>query len=321
MLYPIVGRVDVSVIVPAFNSEHYIRGAIQSAQEQTIANIEIIVVDDASTDSTAKVVGELATRDRRIRYNRMAANLGPASSRNRGLEMARGDWIALLDSDDRFHPQRLERLLSFVDREGGDLVSDNVIRCMGSDRQPMISPEKLSSTHQMSFKEFILGCMYDVDTPPGVNYAYLQPLVKRSFLSSKDIKYNEGVRYAEDLILYFDCFVAGAKWILVPEAMYYYTIRDDSLTSTFRSQDMRPLVDEVRLLLGDPRICRDLEVEDALQKYFRLIRRDYLCAEVRNAVLSADVKSVLSMLLREPASLRFIADRIIRRLVRLLRYG
>jgi len=97
--------------MPAYNAALYIRAAIESVQLQTMRAVEIIVIDDSSTDQTAAIVQELSDQDGRIRYERMAQNVGPAASRNRGLELAQGEWVALLDADDRFHPKRLEILL------------------------------------------------------------------------------------------------------------------------------------------------------------------------------------------------------------------
>src|SRR3954469_7601896 len=90
----------VSVIMPAFNAERFVGRAIQSALQQTEARIEIIVVDDSSSDATPSIVARIAAADTRVRLLRSTANMGPAAARNRGLEKARGTWIALLDADD-----------------------------------------------------------------------------------------------------------------------------------------------------------------------------------------------------------------------------
>ena len=100
----------VSIIIPAFNAAPVIGDAIRSAQAQSEAHVEMVVVDDASTDDTAVVVEGLAARDARVRLLRMERNGGPGVARNAGLDAARGEWIALLDADDRYHPQRLRVL-------------------------------------------------------------------------------------------------------------------------------------------------------------------------------------------------------------------
>ena len=105
----------VSIITPSYNTAEYIGKTIESAQNQTYRNWEMIIVDDCSTDNTDEIVaGYLA--DERIRYIKNDCNSGAAVSRNRALKEARGKWIAFLDSDDLWHPQKLEKQIRFMDR-------------------------------------------------------------------------------------------------------------------------------------------------------------------------------------------------------------
>ncbi len=100
----------VSVVIPAFNAASWLARAIESALAQTMAVTEVIVVDDGSTDLTA----EVAQRYESVRLVRRVANGGPAAARNSGIMIARGDWIALLDADDAWLPQKLERQLPWL---------------------------------------------------------------------------------------------------------------------------------------------------------------------------------------------------------------
>lgn len=106
----------VSIVMPSYNAEKYIAGSIQSVLAQTYRNWELLVVDDCSTDHTAAIVAEY--HDPRIRYIRNEQNSGAAVSRNRALREAKGRWIAFLDSDDIWHPEKLERQLSFMLQHG-----------------------------------------------------------------------------------------------------------------------------------------------------------------------------------------------------------
>lgn len=103
----------VSVVVPVFNRQDYIGSAIESVLAQSFADFELLVVDDGSTDRTPEIVQSY--RDPRIRLISHPHNLGIPTSRNRGLESARGEYIATLDSDDWAHPQRLQRQVAFLD--------------------------------------------------------------------------------------------------------------------------------------------------------------------------------------------------------------
>lgn len=231
--------IGISVIIPAYNAQAYIAKAIRSVQAQTFSNFEVIVVDDASTDATAAAVHELCAEDARIRYARMEANAGPAASRNRGLDLAQGEWVALLDADDRFHPDRLETPLDLGEREGVDVVSDNITLLKDGEDvgEPMIPKSILSEPRVLPFAEFIAGCHYDAETPARVRYVFMHPVFRRKFLVSNRIRYNELSRVGEDFMFYVDCFLKNAKWHIEPNPMYLYTRRAGSLTESASDQD------------------------------------------------------------------------------------
>lgn len=107
----------VSIIMPSYNTAKYIAAAIVSVQNQTYTNWELVVVDDCSTDDTDKVVKPLLS-DARIRYLKNEKNSGAAVSRNRALRESKGKWIAFLDSDDIWVPEKLEKQIRFMEQNG-----------------------------------------------------------------------------------------------------------------------------------------------------------------------------------------------------------
>jgi glycosyltransferase involved in cell wall biosynthesis len=111
----------VSVIIPAYNAEAFLRTTLASAQSQTWANLEIIIVDDGSTDATASIAEAAAQADRRVRVVRQEHS-GVAAARNRGLAEARGDYVAPLDSDDVWHPQNLAHQMAALEAAGRDVA-------------------------------------------------------------------------------------------------------------------------------------------------------------------------------------------------------
>src|ERR1700722_6289602 len=96
-------RPVVSVIMANYNGADYIADAVSSVRKQTLTNFEIIIFDDASSDCSVDIVSGLAANDARLRLLRSDRNLGPAAARNRALDVARGEWIAIVDSDDFIH--------------------------------------------------------------------------------------------------------------------------------------------------------------------------------------------------------------------------
>ena len=101
---------SISVIIPTFNSSHTIHRAIDSVLKQTYQPKEIIVIDDSSSDETISMVETIieANRHTSIKLLRNSKNLGPSVTRNKGIEISEGEWIAFLDSDDYWHPQKLQ---------------------------------------------------------------------------------------------------------------------------------------------------------------------------------------------------------------------
>lgn len=108
----------VSVVIPTYNRARFIRDAISSALAQSYANIEVIVVDDASTDQTSSIIDEFGDA---VRYIRQETNAGVGAARNAGVRAARGSLVAFLDSDDRWHPHKLEKQVALwqADRSAG----------------------------------------------------------------------------------------------------------------------------------------------------------------------------------------------------------
>src|ERR1700729_1474103 len=118
---------DFSVLIPAYNVPGIIERAIRSAAAQTLPPLEILVIDDCSTDNTVEVVKTLAQDIPSIRLLSTSANSGPSAARNIGLRAAKGDWIALLDSDDAWKPGRLKRLSEVASATSADFVADNLV--------------------------------------------------------------------------------------------------------------------------------------------------------------------------------------------------
>ena len=106
----------VSIITPTYNCGHFVEETIRSVIAQTYGSWEMIIVDDCSTDQTRDIIEKWVKQDSRIRYYRNEENLGPALTRNKALREARGRWIAFLDSDDLWKPEKLERQIDFMSK-------------------------------------------------------------------------------------------------------------------------------------------------------------------------------------------------------------
>lgn len=107
----------VSIVMPAYNAAGYLNESVESVVHQTYGDWELLILDDASEDGTAQMATEWMQRDARIRYVKNEENLGVAATRNRGVALAKGEWIAFLDSDDAWEPEKLNRQLETAKRQ------------------------------------------------------------------------------------------------------------------------------------------------------------------------------------------------------------
>ena len=114
-------RPQVSVVVPVYNVEKYLARCLDSLIAQTERNLEIICVDDGSTDGSAAILADYAAKDPRIQVMTQP-NAGQAVARNRGMDAATGEFLCFVDSDDAAHPRLVERLLSAINETGADIA-------------------------------------------------------------------------------------------------------------------------------------------------------------------------------------------------------
>lgn len=156
----------VSIIMPSYNTANYIEESVKSVIAQTYSDWELIIVDDCSTDNTDAVVSPFLT-DPRIKYFKNEKNSGAAVSRNRALREAKGKWIAFLDSDDLWLPEKLQKQIAFMESHGYHFSYTNYIE-IDENSEPngknVTGPKKI--THHGMYNYCWMGCltvMYDVE--------------------------------------------------------------------------------------------------------------------------------------------------------------
>lgn len=208
----------VSVLIPAYNVAPYIAKAIDSALGQSFADVEVIVVNDGSTDATADVVGRY--RDRIIYVEQ--ENRGLAGARNAGLAVARGEFIALLDADD-YWPA--DRLLVMVDAlrshpEAGWATSDSYL------------VEEENETSATAYGRAPGWGFRTTDQAYWItqhNFIQIHSVIRKTMFDRHGI-FDESLRSAEDWDLWIRFLFAGEKVILVPRPLAFYRLRSGSLS-------------------------------------------------------------------------------------------
>lgn len=148
----------VSVIMPAYNAEKYIGEAIASVCAQTYENWELLILDDGSADRTVEIAQAYAQRDARIRVLRNPQNMGVARTRNRGFDLAQGEWIALLDSDDRWRVQKMEKQLALAVHSGSRLLYTSYALFADTEREMRVYRVPQSVDYRRLLGENVIGC-------------------------------------------------------------------------------------------------------------------------------------------------------------------
>jgi succinoglycan biosynthesis protein ExoO len=215
---------DFSVIIPAYNVSDIIERAIRSAAAQTLPPLEILVIDDCSTDNTVEAVEALGREIPSLRLLSTPANGGPSAGRNVGLRAARGDWIALLDADDAWKPGRLERLAEVARATSADFVADNQVLW-----DPVAEAQFKATYYELAEpqKQITLLDVFRADDNfnfSKASFSLMKPIWRRKFLADHKLEYNESMKIGEDFFLLAESLFNGAKVILIKEAYYIYSV-------------------------------------------------------------------------------------------------
>ncbi|WP_423823590.1 glycosyltransferase family 2 protein [Salinisphaera sp. SPP-AMP-43] len=258
----------ISVVIAAFQAEAFLAEAVQSALWQTRAPLEIVIVDDASTDATLTVAERLADRYGSVRVFGLAENHGPAATRNHGIRQCRGDWIAILDDDDAFEPDRLEKIGDFlVENEGQiDIVSDLLtwIRNDGA-VAPDFEIDQLAMP--IGLAEFIVRSRPLLPTP---DLGLLKPVFRKAFLDERNLYYPANHRHGEDYLLMVTALTAGARYHVLPWYGYRYT--DRSVGRSRTRVDYRCMRQADEALRAWPQIRSDAAASRALEQRMTALR-------------------------------------------------
>jgi succinoglycan biosynthesis protein ExoA len=248
--HPLVGgRPTVTVIMANYNGATHLIEAIESVQQQTLSELEIIVADDASTDKSVDIVSSLMQRDSRIRLIKSERNGGPAAARNRALNIAKGEWIAVMDSDDVADPYRLETLISAAERDCADIVADDLLE-VDLDR---VAPARRLLFGRWSQAPFWVDIVDYVrlnqffGTGPAVGY--LKPIFHASIFAAAAIRYDETLRIAEDYDLVQRLLHLGKRMRVYPLPLYTYHKHSSSISYRLNEAALEALLVSNRIFL------------------------------------------------------------------------
>lgn len=224
----------VSIIIPVYNAEKYIDRCLKSILNQTFSNYEIILIDDGSTDSTATILDEYATRYNCIKVNHVE-NGGPSKARNIGLEMARGKWVQFMDADDFLESTMLEDY--YNKSKQVDLIISGVIRDLvfeNKKKESNLCEEKLENRNTIG-KYLVKMNISQHDIL--LNYIWNKWYLREKLILNQ-IKFNEAIKWGEDYLFNCKVFEYIDSVQLLKKNYYHYCYNNnESLVEQFNKNE------------------------------------------------------------------------------------
>lgn len=258
-------RPVVSVVMANHNGARHIESAMRSVLAQTVGQLELIVVDDASTDDSLAIVRRVAASDRRVMLLVEPQNLGPGAARNRALEAARGQWIAIVDSDDLLEPDRLVLLVDRARADGAQIVADNLMVFSddgGFAPHPFLPPAGFAAPRWVTLTDYVRA---SVMFGPGPDYGFLKPLIAAEALEG--LRYDESLRIGEDYDLMLRLLSRTGRLRIEPRALYRYRKHSSSISHRLKPHHLaQMLAAQARFRDGAGDLAPDLKTALAQRK-------------------------------------------------------
>lgn len=252
------GNKMISIIVPIYNTEKYLENCLVSLASQTYGNIEVIMIDDGSTDGSTQICKKFEANDGRFRMIRIS-NSGVSSARNIGLAEATGEFITFVDSDDYVAHDMIEYLYSLISTGDGD-VSTCMLRQVdhSAERASIGLDEYAIRSDDYGNLQAIEEMLYSKNSI--INGSFCK-LFKTSLLNG--LRFNKNIYYAEDLLMNYFIFKKARKVCVGREKKYYYRVHNASAMRKAFSDKRMSGLKACQIILEDARMDGDLRVTNA----------------------------------------------------------
>jgi glycosyltransferase involved in cell wall biosynthesis len=203
----------ISVIIPVYNGEQYIENCLKNILSQTCKELEIIVVNDGSTDRSAEIAGKFP-----VTVISHEKNRGLSAARNTGIDAAKGEYIHFMDADDGINPDFYKNLLEAITETGADIACGGMVNERNKYKTQRFRKKKVYTSAHGRLKVTYVG-------KRGYCVRYLFRL---DFLKKQNLRFEEG-RYVEDLMFSLPAVYYAGKMVVVPGTEYYYYYRKNSI--------------------------------------------------------------------------------------------
>ncbi len=286
----------VCVIIAAKDAADTIGKAIASALREPAVG-EVVVVDDGSSDATDAAARSADDGSGRLVIARFDKNRGPSAARNHAIDISTSPLIGILDADDFFFPGRFAAMQAEAD---WDLIADN-IGFIHHDPSLAIEPERFQArTRQLSLIDFVEGNISKRGVKRG-EIGFLKPVIRREFMRSHSLRYNEDLRLGEDYDLYLRALAHGARYKVIDHCGYGAVVRANSLSGAHRTDDLRRLYEAERTVRLKPGLLKPEEAR-VVRRHERHIKARYDLRHILDLKAREGKASAIRHLLTHPSS-------------------
>jgi succinoglycan biosynthesis protein ExoO len=300
----------VSVIMANYRGAKHLFAAINAVLRQSHADLELIVADDASPDDSAAIVRQAIANDSRVRLIEAAANSGPSATRNRALDAASGDWIAIVDSDDLLHPERLQRLLAAANRMDLDIIADDLVffgETVEASGRTLLQPLGLCAPLTIT-PDLFLDASGEGRKMPALGY--LKPLIRRSLIGTH--RYDQTLRIGEDYDFILRLLLSGARFAVLPDPMYLYRRHGASISHRLTKGAADAMLAAHDRVAAHAGVTERVSMAQRRRGLVHLVRYETWIALIRDGRHAA----ALTFLLRYPGLVRPAGRSVCERLAR-----
>lgn len=239
---------NVSVVVPVYNAEEYLNRCVDSLLKQTLKEIEIILVDDGSTDLSSQICDEYEKNNSNIKVLHLE-NGGPARARNKGIEIATGEYIGFADSDDYCHPEQFEKLYQNAKDNNSDIAMCSFFVDSVKGLEPIIIPFKSLYNSNAEIKNDVVKCFYG-EYVHGLNSLWIK-IFRMSLLNDNNIRMDETLKRAEDMWFVFDALKVSNVFSYINDNLYYYYQNESSIMHNSKNDSYEHWVRNRKRLLKE----------------------------------------------------------------------
>ena len=315
---PVGVDIAATVVIPNYSAESTLPRAIHSVLTQSMRDLEVIVIDDASTDRSWELILDLLPCDDRIRAVRHKTNSGKPIAMNRGISLARGRWLAVLDADDWYHSDRLAALIELGERYQADMVSDNqflydapAARVVGT-----AWPERVAAW-PLDFDDFLRGSnAYD-----SFNLGMLKPVIRTDFMHRVGLGYEVEARHGQDFFHLLQFYLCGGRAVVSDKPLYFYTQPFGKISRQWSHSSRKRYDFHNAYRINDRYLDRAKDVVSprqwrrlAARKHRLRLLENYFRA--REALSDGDFIGAAGLVVRHPAMLGYLLGRAAERLRR-----